>query len=136
MTDEEKKQSPKSNDRSPTLIAQPTRIQSAGNKPKLIDEYIGRVNSQTSAASVAHMRSPAGWCEPGQTPEFDEFTIVLKGTLHVEHRNGSLEVAAGQGIIAHAGEWIRYSTPHESGAEYIAVCLPAFSMETVHRDQG
>jgi ethanolamine utilization protein EutQ len=136
MTDEAKQQSPKPNNRSPILIAQPTRIQSAGNKPKLIDEYIGRVNSQTSAASVAHMRSPAGWLEPGQTPAFDEFTIVLKGILHVEHRNGSLEVAAGQGIIAHAGEWIRYSTPHEGGAEYIAVCLPAFSMETVHRDQG
>jgi mannose-6-phosphate isomerase-like protein (cupin superfamily) len=136
MTDEAKKHGPKSTDRSPTLIAQPTRIQSAGNKPKLIDEYIGRVNSQTSAASVAHMRSPTGWLEPGQTPEFDEFTIVLKGTLRIEHKNGSLEVAAGQGIIAHAGEWIRYSTPHEGGAEYIAVCLPAFSMDTVHRDQG
>jgi ethanolamine utilization protein EutQ len=124
----------------PTLIPQPTRIQSAGNKPKLIDEYIGRVNSQTSSASVAHMRSPAGWIEPGQTPAFDEFTIVLKGTLHVEHKNGSnevaaIDVAAGQAIIAHAGEWIRYSTPNEGGAEYIAVCLPAFSMETVHRDQ-
>jgi mannose-6-phosphate isomerase-like protein (cupin superfamily) len=118
----------------PTLIAQSTRIQSAGNKPKLIDEYIGRVNSQTSAASVAHMRSPAGWTEPGQTPEFDEFTIVLKGLLRVEHTSGSLDVAAGQAVIAHAGEWLRYSTPNEGGAEYIAVCLPAFSMETVHRD--
>lgn len=119
----------------PTLISQPTRIQSAGNKPKLIDEYIGRVNSQTSSASVAHMRSPAGWLEPGQTPAFDEFTIVLKGMLRVEHKNGSIDVAAGQAVIAHAGEWIRYSTPHESGAEYIAVCVPAFSMETVHRDK-
>jgi ethanolamine utilization protein EutQ len=118
----------------PTLIARPTRIQSAGNKPKLIDEYVGRVNSQTTSASVAHMRSPAGWLEPGQTPVFDEFTIVLKGTLHVEHEGGTLEVAAGQAVIAHAGEWVRYSTPHEGGAEYIAVCLPAFSMETVHRD--
>jgi len=117
------------------LITQPTRIQSAGNKPKLIDEYIGRVNSQTSAASVAHMRSPAGWLEPGQTPAFDEFTIVLKGTLRVEHQSGSLDVAAGQAVIARAGEWIRYSTPHEDGAEYIAVCVPAFSMEIVHRDQ-
>jgi mannose-6-phosphate isomerase-like protein (cupin superfamily) len=118
----------------PTLIPQPTQIQSAGNKPKLIDEYIGRVNSKTSAASVAHMRSPQGWLEPGQTPEFDEFTVVLKGMLRVESKEGSLEVAAGQAVIAHAGEWIRYSTPNEGGAEYIAVCLPAFSMETVHRD--
>jgi mannose-6-phosphate isomerase-like protein (cupin superfamily) len=118
----------------PTLIPQPTRIQSAGNKPKLIDEYIGRVNSKTSAASVAHMRSPQGWLEPGQTPEFDEFTVVLKGMLRVDSKEGSLEVAAGQAVIAHAGEWIRYSTPNEGGAEYIAVCLPAFSMETVHRD--
>jgi ethanolamine utilization protein EutQ len=120
----------------PTLISQPTRIQSAGNKPKLIDEYVGRVNSKTSAASVAHMRSPAGWQEPGQTPAFDEFTVVLKGTLHVEHENGSIDVAAGQAVIANAGEWIRYSTPNEGGAEYIAVCLPAFSMETVHRDKS
>ena len=123
----------------PTLIPQPTRIQAAGNKPKLIDEYIGRVNSKTSAASVAHMRSPQGWLEPGQTPEFDEFTIVLKGTLRVEykdeHRNASIDVSAGQAVIARAGEWIRYSTPNEGGAEYIAVCLPAFSMDTVHRDE-
>lgn len=119
----------------PTLIAQPTRIQPAGNKPKVIDEYIGRVNSKTNAASVAHMRSPGGWLEPGQTPEFDEFTIVLKGMLRVEHQGGSLDVQAGQAVIAHAGEWVRYSTPNEGGAEYIAVCLPAFSMETVHRDE-
>jgi mannose-6-phosphate isomerase-like protein (cupin superfamily) len=118
----------------PTLIPQATRIQSAGNKPKLIDEYIGRVNTQTSSASVAHMRSPAGWREPGQTPAFDEFTIVLKGTLRVEHRTGHHDVTAGQAIIAHTGEWICYSTPHEGGAEYIAVCLPAFSVDTVHRD--
>ena len=118
----------------PTLIAQPTRIQSAGNKPKLIDEYIGRVNSETSAASVAHMRSPSRWIEPGQTPAFDEFTVVLNGTLRVEYKSGSFDVGAGQAVIAHAGEWIRYSTPHEDGAEYIAVCLPAFSMESVHRD--
>jgi mannose-6-phosphate isomerase-like protein (cupin superfamily) len=118
----------------PTLISQPTRIQAAGNKPKLIDEYIGRVNSKTSAASVAHMSSPHGWLEPGQTPEFDEFTIVLKGTLRVEHKGGALDVNAGQAVIARAGEWVRYSTPHE-GAEYIAVCLPAFSMESVHRDE-
>jgi mannose-6-phosphate isomerase-like protein (cupin superfamily) len=120
----------------PTLVRQPTRIPSAGNKPKLIDEYIGRINSQTSAASVAHMRSPGGWLEPGQTPEFDEFTIVLKGTLRVEHKNGSLNVAAGQAVIAHAGEWIRYSTPEAGGAEYIAVCLPAFSLERVNRDES
>ena len=119
----------------PTLIAQPTRIQAAGNKPKIIDEYIGRVNSKTSAASVAHMRSPQGWLEPGQTPEFDEFTIVLKGTLRVEHKGGMLHVNAGQAVVAHAGEWVRYSTPEDGGAEYIAVCLPAFSMETVHRDE-
>jgi len=125
----------KTGSRKPTLIPQPMRIQSAGNKPKLIDEYIGRVNSNTSSASVAHMRSPAGWIEPGQTPAFDEFTIVLKGTLRVEHKSGSIDVAAGQAVIAHAGEWIRYSTPQEGGAEYIAVCLPAFSMETVHRDE-
>jgi len=119
----------------PTLIAQPTRIQAAGNKPKLIDEYIGRVNSKTSSASVAHMRSPAGWVEPGQAPEFEEFTVVLKGTLRVEHKHGSLDVHAGQAVIAHAGEWVRYSTPQQGGAEYIAVCLPAFSMEGVHRDE-
>jgi mannose-6-phosphate isomerase-like protein (cupin superfamily) len=101
----------------------------------LIDEYIGRVNSQTSSASVAHMRSPGGWIEPGQTPAFDEFTIVLKGTLRVEYKTGAFDVAAGQALIAHAGEWIRYSTPHEGGAEYIAVCSPAFSMDTVNRDK-
>ena len=120
----------------PTLIPQATRIQAAGNKPKLIDEYIGRVNSKTSATSVAHMRSPQGWLEPGQTPEFDEFTIVLKGMLRVEHKRGTLDVHAGQAVVAHAGEWVRYSTPNTEGAEYVAVCLPAFSMETVHRDQS
>lgn len=117
----------------PTLIAQPERIPCAGNKPKLIDEYIGRVNSQTSAVSVAHMRSPNGWTEPGQKPDFDEFTVVLKGTLRVTTPDGVLDVAAGQAVIAHAGEWVQYSTPE--GAEYIAVCLPAFSLETVHRDE-
>jgi ethanolamine utilization protein EutQ (cupin superfamily) len=118
----------------PTLISQPTRITAAGNKPKLIDEYVGRVNSKTNAVSVAHMRSPQGWAEPGQTPEFDEFTIVLKGMLRVEHKNGKIDVPAGQAIVTHKGEWIRYSTPEEGGAEYIAVCLPAFSPDTVHRD--
>lgn len=118
----------------PTLISQPTRVTAAGNKPKLIDEYIGRINTQTSSVSVAHMRSPQGWEEPGQTPEFDEFTVVLKGTLRVRYKGGEIIVAAGQAAIAHRGEWIQYSTPAEGGAEYIAVCLPAFSMETVHRD--
>lgn len=118
----------------PTLIAAPTRVEAAGNKPKLIDEYIGRVNSQTSAASVAHMRSPGGWQEPGQTPEFEEFTVVLRGVLRVEHRDGAMDVKAGQAVIAHRGEWVRYSTPGEDGAEYIAVCLPAFTMDSVHRD--
>ena len=121
-------------DSMPTLLTQPTRIQSAGNKPKLIDEYIGRVNSQSAAVSVAHMRSPGGWTEPGQTPEFDEFTIVLRGSVRVRHANGELEVKAGQAVIAHRGEWVQYSTPDADGAEYIAVCLPAFSMETVHRE--
>jgi mannose-6-phosphate isomerase-like protein (cupin superfamily) len=118
----------------PTLIAHATRIEAAGNKPKIIDEYIGRVNSETSSASIAHMRSPGGWAEPGQRPEFDEFTIVLRGTLRVEHEEGAFDVSAGQAIIAHAGEWVRYSTPEAEGAEYLAVCLPAFSPETVHRD--
>ncbi len=117
------------------MIGQPTRVQAAGNKLKLIDEYIGRVNSKTSDVSVAHMRSPGGWQEPGQTPEFDEFTVVLKGKLCVEHQGGSVDVQAGQAVIAHKGEWVRYSTPDAEGAEYIAVCLPAFSIETVHRDQ-
>jgi mannose-6-phosphate isomerase-like protein (cupin superfamily) len=119
----------------PTLIEKPTRITAAGNKPKLIDEYIGRVNSATAAASVAHMRSPGGWQEPGQTPEFDEFTVVLRGMLLVQHREGALEVRAGQAVICHAGEWVRYSTPEPDGAEYIAVCLPAFAPDTVHRDE-
>jgi len=118
----------------PTLIPQPTRIEAAGNKPKLIDEYIGRINSKTEAASVAHMRSPGGWQEPGQTPEFDEFTVVLRGLLRVEHRSGHIDVHAGQAVIAHAGEWVRYSSPGSDGAEYIAVCVPAFSPGTVHRD--
>jgi ethanolamine utilization protein EutQ len=119
----------------PTLIAQPTRISAAGTKPKLIDEYIGRVNTKTDGASVAHMRSPQGWEEPGQTPEFDEFTLVLEGMVRVRHKDGQIDVGPGQAVIAHRGEWIQYSTPAEGGAEYIAVCLPAFSMETVHRDQ-
>ena len=119
----------------PTLIAQPTRITAAGNKPKLIDEYIGRVNSKHSAVSVAQMRSPQGWIEPGQKPDFDEFTIVLRGMLRVKSESGELDVNAGQAVVARAGEWVQYSTPNADGAEYIAVCLPAFSMETVHRDE-
>ena len=118
----------------PTKIVKPTRIEAAGNKPKLIDEFIGRVNSRTSEASIAHMRSPGGWQEPGQTPEFEEYTIVLRGMLRVEHRGGAIDVRPGEAVIAHRGEWIRYSTPEAEGAEYIAVCLPAFSPETVHRD--
>ena len=118
----------------PTLIATPTRIEAAGSKPKIIEEFIGRVNSQDSSLSVAQMRSPEGWAEPGQTPEFDEYSIVLRGTLRVEHKDGQVDVLAGQAIIAHAGEWVRYSTPFEGGAEYIAVCRPAFSPGTVHRD--
>lgn len=124
----------------PTLIGQPTRLQAAGNMPKLIDEYIGRVNTPGNMAdsaagriSVAHMRSPAGWTEPGQTPEFEEYTLVLRGKLRVRHKAGTFDVAAGQAVIAHPGEWIQYSTPDEA-TEYIAICLPAFSMETVHRD--
>jgi len=118
----------------PTLVPQPTRITAAGNKPKLIDEYIGRVNSSTASLSVAHMRSPGGWIEPGQSPEFDEFTVVLKGMLRVTHRSGFIDVHSGQAVIAHKGEWIQYSTPLDEGADYIAVCLPAFSIDTVHRD--
>lgn len=118
----------------PTLIQQATRIEAAGNKPKLIDEYVGRVNSKTNALSVARMRSPKGWLEPGQRPDFDEFTVVLKGVLRVEFEGGSMDVGAGQAVIAQRGEWVRYSTPGEDGAEYVAVCLPAFSPGTVHRD--
>ena len=117
----------------PTLVAQPTRISAAGTKPKLIDEYIGRVNTKTTGVSVAH--SPEGWEEPSQTPEFDEFTLVLKGMVRVRHQGGQMDVMPGQAVIAHGGEWIQYSTPADGGAEYIAVCLPAFSIETVHRDQ-
>jgi mannose-6-phosphate isomerase-like protein (cupin superfamily) len=118
----------------PTLIPAPARVEAAGNKPKLIDEYVGRVHSGDESVSVAHMRSPGGWVEPGQTPAFDEFTVVLKGLLRVESRDGVLDVRAGQAVIARAGEWVRYSTPEDDGAEYVAVCLPAFSMQTVHRD--
>ena len=118
----------------PTLIATPTRIEAAGNKPKLIDEYVGRVNNAEARLSIAHMRSPGGWLEPGQRPQFDEYTIVLRGLLRVESEGAELLVRAGQAVLCKAGEWVRYSTPEADGADYIAVCLPAFSMETVRRD--
>lgn len=117
-----------------TLITKPTVIEAAGNKPKLIEEFFGRVNSQTDAVSIARMRSPGGWVEPGQTPEFDEYTVVLRGELQVETKTGTLTVRAGQAVLTPKGEWVRYSSPHADGAEYIAVCLPAFSPATVHRD--
>lgn len=118
----------------PTLIAAPTRVTAAGNTPKLIEEFIGRVNTREPRLSIAHMRSPGGWVEPGQTPEFDEFTLVLKGSLRVAYKDGVLDVIAGQAVVARAGEWVKYSTPNPDGAEYIAVCLPAFSPQTVYRD--
>ena len=118
----------------PRLIEQPTVIASAGNKPKQIQEFAGRVNSGHGAVSVARMVSPAGWQEPGQRPDFEEITIVLKGVLRVEHEGGTIDVKAGQAIVAEPGEWVRYSSPLPDGAEYIAVCVPAFSPDTVHRD--
>jgi len=118
----------------PELIESPSRVEAAGTKPKLIDEYAGRVNNGETRVSVAHMRSPAGWVEPGQRPDFDEYTLVMSGVLHVEHEGGMLEVRAGQAVLARGGEWVRYSTPE--GAEYVAVCLPAFSPDTVHRDEN
>lgn len=116
------------------LIEKPTVVQSAGNKPKRIEEFVGLVNTGTAGVSVARMTSPAGWLEPGQAPEFDEFTLVLRGTLRVETRGETLEVRAGQAVVAPRGEWVRYSTPDEGGAEYVAVCAPAFSPDSVHRD--
>lgn len=118
----------------PVHIAKPSIIEAAGNKSKRIEEFIGRVTTQTPAVSIARMTSPSGWLEPGQTPEFDEYTVVLRGMLRVATRDGSLDVRAGQAVITRAGEWVQYSTPEPDGAEYIAVCLPAFSPETVHRD--
>jgi hypothetical protein len=118
----------------PRLIPQPTVIAPAGNKPKRIEEYVGRVNSGDEQVSVARMRSPAGWREPGQRPEFTEITLVLDGMLRVEHADGVLDVGAGQAVVTAAGEWVRYSTPEPAGAEYVAVCLPAFAPDTVHRD--
>lgn len=116
----------------PKLVERPTQIEAAGTKPKIIHEYVGRVNTGTADVSVAHMRSPPGWVEPGQRPEFDEYTVVLRGTLRVEHEGGTLEVREGQAVHTAPGEWVRYSTPE--GAEYLAVCLPAFGLDTVHRD--
>jgi mannose-6-phosphate isomerase-like protein (cupin superfamily) len=118
----------------PHLIAAPSVVQAAGNKPKRIEEFVGRVNAARSDVSVARMVSPAGWQEPGQRPEFDEVTLVLRGLLRVESESGVLDVRGGQAVITSAGEWVRYSTPEPEGAEYIAVCLPAFSPDTVHRD--
>ena len=120
----------------PTFIAQPRRIEAAGNKPKRIDEYAGRVNTGQTDLSIARMRSPGGWVEPGQTPEFDEYTLVLAGLLRVEHREGVLDVREGQAVVVRGGEWVRYSTPEPEGADYVAICLPAFAPETVHRVAG
>ena len=117
-----------------TLITEPTRIQAAGEPPKVIEEFVGRVNSGTEQVSIARMKSPSGWSEPGQTPEFDEYTVVLKGCLHIKTQDVEYDVPAGQAFIAAAGQWVQYSTPDPAGAEYIAVCLPAFSPDSVHRD--
>lgn len=119
----------------PTLIGSPTKIEAAGNKPKIIEEFIGRVNSRNELISIAKMTSPSGWVEPGQTPEFEEYTVVIKGMLRVEYRGGSIDVRAGQAVITHPGEWVRYSTPEADGAEYLAICLPAFAPFNVHRDE-
>jgi mannose-6-phosphate isomerase-like protein (cupin superfamily) len=118
----------------PTHVAAPTRIEAAGNVPKLIEEFVGRVNTGEERVSVARMSSPAGWLEPGQRPEFDEWTLVLDGCLHVEHEAGALDVRAGQAVLVRGGEWVRYSSPEQGGAHYVAVCLPAFAPGTVHRD--
>ena len=115
-------------------ISSPTVIEAAGNLPKVIEEFVGRVNTGTDSVSVARMRSPSGWVEPGQTPQFDEYTVVFRGMLRVETRDGVVDVRAGEAVITSAGEWVRYSTPGEEGAEYVAICLPAFSPSTVHRD--
>lgn len=119
----------------PIVIPSPTIIQAAGNKPKIIEEFVGRVNSKTAEVSVARMTSPSGWVEPGQTPEFDEYTLVLKGMLRVTAKSNSIDVEAGQAVITRKGEWVQYSTPGPAGAEYIAICLPAFSPDAVHRDR-
>ncbi len=119
----------------PIKIESPKIIKAAGNKPKIIEEFVGGVNTGTEAVSIARMTSPAGWVEPGQTPEFDEYTVVLKGMLRVKTRVETMDVFAGEAIITNKGEWIQYSTPEADGAHYIAVCLPAFSPDTVHRDE-
>ena len=119
----------------PILIAKPQIIEAAGNKPKIIEEFFGRVNSKTTELSIAKMKSPQGWVEPGQRPDFDEYTVVLKGTLQVKTESEIINVKAGSAILTKKGEWIQYSTPFEDGAEYVAICFPAFSPETVHRDQ-
>lgn len=116
-------------------IAKPSIIQAVGNKPKIIEEFIGRVNSKTEALSIARMKSPAGWIEPGQQPEFNEYTIVLKGVLRIKTKDSTADVCEGESVIVHSGEWVQYSTPASEGAEYIAVCLPAFSPDIVHRDE-
>jgi mannose-6-phosphate isomerase-like protein (cupin superfamily) len=118
----------------PVLIDHPARIEAAGSKPKTIEEYIGRERTHEERVSVAHMRSPEGWEEPGQRPDFDEYSVVLRGCLHLEHEGGELDVREGQAVLVRHGEWVRYSTPEPEGAEYIAICLPAFSPDTVHRD--
>jgi mannose-6-phosphate isomerase-like protein (cupin superfamily) len=120
----------------PELIAGPSSIEAAGTKPKLIEEFVGRVNTGEERLSVARMTSPSGWVEPGQRPEFDEYTVVLDGCLRVEHEGGALDVRGGQAVLVRAGEWVRYSSPEPDGASYVAVCLPAFAPDTVHRDDG
>ena len=117
-----------------TFIQKPTVIEAAGQPPKCIEEFVGRANSDTSAVSIARMKSPSGWAEPGQTPDFDEYTVVLRGSLHLKLPDQEFDVHAGQAVIVQAGEWVQYSSPSSEGAEYIAVCIPAFSPETVHRD--
>lgn len=119
----------------PKLIDNPIKVQAAGNKPKIIEEYVGRVSTQTEPVSIARMKSPKGWREPGQAPEFDEYTIVLKGKLRVTYKEGFMDVNEGQAVHVFKGEWVRYSTPGAEGAEYVAICLPAFSPELVHRDE-
>ena len=120
----------------PQLIESPSRLEAAGTKPKLIDEFVGRVNTADERLSIARMQSPEGWVEPGQRPEFDEYTLVIDGALRVEHESGALDVRSGQAVLVRAGEWVRYSTPEPAGAHYVAVCLPAFSPATVHRDEA
>jgi mannose-6-phosphate isomerase-like protein (cupin superfamily) len=119
----------------PKLVESPSRVAAVGTPPKTIDEFVGRASSGDAGVSLARMRSPSGWSEPGQRPDFDEFTVVFRGMLRVEHEGGALEVGAGQAVIVRGGEWVRYSTPGPEGAEYVAVCRPAFSLETVHRDE-